>query len=228
MLDVSMDDAAVLFDKVDLSLGRGAAKIHILKQISLKIASGETVALLGPSGSGKSTLLMAMAGLERPDSGSIMIESVALETMGEDQLARFRGKRIGIVFQSFHLIATMTALENVAVPLELAGHADAFARAEAELGAVGLKERLKHYPAELSGGEQQRVALARALAPNPSLLIADEPTGNLDEETGRAVIDLMFALRRERGATLVLVTHDIALADKCDRTIKLRSGRIEG
>ncbi|TAL76481.1 MAG: ABC transporter ATP-binding protein [Beijerinckiaceae bacterium] len=222
-----MKEAAVSFDTVDLWLGRGASRIHILKQISLRIEPGETVALLGPSGSGKSTLLMAMAGLERADSGSIKIEGVALGTMNEDGLARFRGQRIGIVFQSFHLIPTMTALENVAVPLELSGEADAFARAAAELTAVGLKERLKHYPAELSGGEQQRVALARALAPNPSLLIADEPTGNLDEETGRSVVDLMFALRRERGATLVLVTHDIGLAQKCDRTIKLRSGRIE-
>lgn len=222
-----MDDAAVSFDKVDLSLGRGAARIHILKQISLKIARGETVALLGPSGSGKSTLLMAMAGLERPDSGSIRIDDVALESLNEDRLARFRGERIGIVFQSFHLIPTMTALENVAVPLELLGTADAFARASAELAAVGLKERLMHYPGELSGGEQQRVALARALAPNPSLLIADEPTGNLDAETGQSVVELMFALRRERDATLVLVTHDQALADKCDRTIRLRSGKIE-
>lgn len=223
-----MKEAAVSFDTVDLWLGRGASRIHILKQISLRIEPGETVALLGPSGSGKSTLLMAMAGLERADSGSIKIEGVALGTMNEDGLARFRGQRIGIVFQSFHLIPTMTALENVAVPLELSGEADAFACAAAELAAVGLKERLKHYPAELSGGEQQRVALARALAPNPSLLIADEPTGNLDEETGRSVVDLMFALRRERGATLVLVTHDIGLAQKCDRTIRLRSGRIEG
>jgi putative ABC transport system ATP-binding protein len=223
-----MDDAAVVFENVDLSLGRGAARIHILKQISLKISRGESVALLGPSGSGKSTLLMAMAGLERPDSGHVRIEDAALEAMSEDQLARFRGRKIGIVFQSFHLIPTMTALENVAVPLELAGLDDAFARATAELGAVGLKERLTHYPAELSGGEQQRVALARALAPNPSLLIADEPTGNLDEETGRGVIELMFALRRERGTTLVLVTHDQALAEKCDRTIRLRSGRVEG
>ena len=222
-----MKEAAVSFDTVDLSLGRGASRIHILKQISLRIEQGETVALLGPSGSGKSTLLMAMAGLERADSGSINIEGVALGTMNEDGLARFRGQRIGIVFQSFHLIPTMTALENVAVPLELSGEADAFSHAAAELAAVGLKERLNHYPAELSGGEQQRVALARALAPNPSLLIADEPTGNLDEETGRNVVDLMFALRRERGATLVLVTHDIALAQKCDRTIRLRSGRIE-
>ncbi|MGO9135321.1 MAG: ABC transporter ATP-binding protein [Methylovirgula sp.] len=223
-----MDDAAVAFENVDLSLGRGASRIHILKQISLEIAQGETVALLGPSGSGKSTLLMAMAGLERPDSGSIKIGATALETLNEDQLARFRGQKIGIVFQSFHLIPTMTALENVAVPLELSGLRDAFARASAELAAVGLKERLTHYPAELSGGEQQRVALARALATDPSLLIADEPTGNLDEETGRSVIALMFALRRERRATLVLVTHDIALAAQCDRTIKLRSGRIEG
>jgi putative ABC transport system ATP-binding protein len=227
-MDEGMGDAAVVFERVDLSLGRGAARIHILKQISLKIARGESVALLGPSGSGKSTLLMAMAGLERPDSGSVRIEDVALEDMSEDQLARFRGQKIGIVFQSFHLIPTMTALENVAVPLELAGLDDAFARAAAELSAVGLKERLTHYPAELSGGEQQRVALARALAPNPSLLIADEPTGNLDEETGRGVIELMFALRRERGTTLVLVTHDQALAERCDRTIKLRSGRVEG
>jgi putative ABC transport system ATP-binding protein len=227
IMDARMKEAAVSFDTVDLWLGRGASRIHILKQISLRIEQGETVALLGPSGSGKSTLLMAMAGLERADSGSIKIEGVALGSMNEDGLARFRGQRIGIVFQSFHLIPTMTALENVAVPLELSGEADAFAHAAAELAAVGLKERLNHYPAELSGGEQQRVALARALAPNPSLLIADEPTGNLDEETGRNVVDLMFALRRERGATLVLVTHDIGLAQRCDRTIRLRSGRIE-
>lgn len=224
---MGMGGAAVSFKEVDLSLGRGAGRIHILKQISLEIARGETVALLGPSGSGKSTLLMAMAGLERPDSGSVSIDDVALKNMNEDQLARFRGQKIGIVFQSFHLIPTMTALENVAVPLELAGIEDAFERAGAELSAVGLKERLTHYPGELSGGEQQRVALARALAPNPSLLIADEPTGNLDEETGRGVIALMFALQRERGATLVLVTHDQALAEKCDRTIRLRSGRVE-
>jgi len=222
-----MDDAAVSLSDVDLSLGRGAARIHILKQISLEIARGETVALLGPSGSGKSTLLMTIAGLERPDAGSVKIGGTALEKLNEDQLARFRGEKIGIVFQSFHLIPTMTALENVAVPLELAGMADAFSRASAELAMVGLKERLSHYPAELSGGEQQRVALARALAPGPSLLIADEPTGNLDEETGKSVIELMFGLRRERGATLVLVTHDVGLAQQCDRTIRLRSGRIE-
>jgi putative ABC transport system ATP-binding protein len=226
-MDANMNEAAVSFDTVDLSLGRGASRIHILKQISLQIEPGETVALLGPSGSGKSTLLMAMAGLERPDSGTIKIEGVALEALTEDELARFRGQKIGIVFQSFHLIPTMTALENVAVPLELSGAPDAFTRAAAELAAVGLKERLKHYPAELSGGEQQRVALARALAPNPSLLIADEPTGNLDEATGKQIVDLLFTKHAERGMTLVLVTHDTALAQRCDRVVRLRSGRIE-
>ena len=212
---------------VDLSLGRGAARVHILKNISLTIASGETVGLTGPSGSGKSTLLMAMAGLERADGGRIEIEGTDIGGLGEDKLARFRGKRIGIVFQSFHLIPTMTALENVAVPLELAGHRDAFELARAELAAVGLAERTAHYPAQLSGGEQQRVALARAIAPRPAILVADEPTGNLDEATGASIVDLMLSLKRERGATLVLVTHDLALAARCDRTIRLRSGRIE-
>jgi len=168
-----------------------------------------------------------MAGLERPDAGSVKVDGTGLGRLGEDALARFRGARIGIVFQSFHLIPTMTALENVAIPLELAGVAEAFARASAELAAVGLDDRLGHYPAQLSGGEQQRVALARALAPNPAILVADEPTGNLDEATGASIIDLMFALKRDRGATLVLVTHDPALASKCERKIRLRSGRIE-
>jgi putative ABC transport system ATP-binding protein len=208
-------------------LGRGAARVHILRKISLTVARGEAVGLVGPSGSGKSTLLMTMAGLERADSGSIVIDGVSLNGLGEDALARFRGARIGIVFQAFHLIPTMTAIENVAAPLELAGRRDAFERAGVELAAVGLDQRLSHYPAQLSGGEQQRVALARALAPRPSLLIADEPTGNLDEETGRAIIELLFDLRTERGATLVLVTHDLALAARCDRTIRLRSGTIE-
>ena len=170
---------------------------------------------------------MAMAGLERADRGSIRVDGTDIGAMGEDRLARFRGQRIGIVFQSFHLIPTMTALENVAVPLELAGHRDAFARARAELVAVGLGERTSHYPAQLSGGEQQRVALARAIAPRPAILVADEPTGNLDEATGAAIVDLMFALKRDRATTLVLVTHDLALAARCDRTIRLRSGRIE-
>jgi putative ABC transport system ATP-binding protein len=212
---------------VHLSLGRGAARVHILKGISLTIARGEAVGLVGPSGSGKSTLLMTMAGLERPDSGAISIDGQRIEALGEDALARFRGARIGIVFQSFHLIATMTALENVAIPLELAGRTDAFDRAAQELRAVGLGARLSHYPAQLSGGEQQRVALARAIAPDPAILVADEPTGNLDETSGRAIVDLIFALRRERGATLVLVTHDASLAEKCDRTVRLRSGQIE-
>jgi putative ABC transport system ATP-binding protein len=212
---------------VDLTLGDGAARVHVLKSVSLKIAPGETVSLLGPSGSGKSTLLMTLAGLERPDGGVVKIDGRDLGAMSEDALARFRGEKIGVVFQSFQLIPTMTALENVAVPLELAGKADAFARAEAELDAVGLGARLFHYPAQLSGGEQQRVALARALAPDPLILAADEPTGNLDSETGAAVIDLIFAQQKRRGATLVLVTHDPALAGRCERRVRLRSGRIE-
>jgi putative ABC transport system ATP-binding protein len=222
-----MAETAIELRDLDLSLGRGAARVHILRDISLAVTRGEAVGLVGPSGSGKSTLLMTMAGLERPDRGSIKIDGVSLDGLSEDALARFRGARIGIVFQAFHLIPTMTALENVAAPLELAGLKDAFTRAAAELTAVGLDQRLSHYPAQLSGGEQQRVALARALAPRPSLLIADEPTGNLDEATGRAIIDLLFELRAQRGATLVLVTHDLALAARCDRTIRLRSGRIE-
>ena len=213
---------------VHLSLGRGAARVHILKGISLEIGEGEAIGLVGPSGSGKSTLLMTMAGLERPDSGQIAIGGERIDHLGEDALARFRGERIGIVFQSFHLIPTMTALENVAIPLELAGRADAFATAKRELVGVGLGERLSHYPGQLSGGEQQRVALARALAPNPRILVADEPTGNLDEASGSKIIDLMFALKRERGGTLVLVTHDSGLAARCDRMIRLRSGQIEG
>ena len=213
---------------VHLSLGRGAARVHILKGISLEISEGEAIGLVGPSGSGKSTLLMTMAGLERPDSGQIAIGGERIDHLGEDALARFRGERIGIVFQSFHLIPTMTALENVAIPLELAGRSDAFATAKRELVGVGLGERLSHYPGQLSGGEQQRVALARALAPNPRILVADEPTGNLDEASGSRIIDLMFALKRERGGTLVLVTHDSGLASRCDRMIRLRSGLIEG
>ena len=218
---------AISMRDVHLSLGRGAARVHILKGISLDIGEGEAVGLIGPSGSGKSTLLMTMAGLERPDSGEIRIAGSRIDQLDEDALARFRGERIGIVFQSFHLIPTMTALENVAIPLELAGRDDAFDAAKRELKAVGLGERLSHYPGQLSGGEQQRVALARALAPNPKILVADEPTGNLDEASGSTIIDLMFALKRERGGTLVLVTHDLGLARRCDRMIRLRSGHIE-
>jgi putative ABC transport system ATP-binding protein len=216
----------ILFDNVDLSLGTGAARVHILKNLSLSIAAGESVGIVGPSGSGKSTLLMVMAGLERSDSGSVEVAGERLDRLDEDGLALFRGRSVGIVFQSFHLMPTMTALENVAVPLELAGRRDAFERAEAELTAVGLSHRLHHHPAELSGGEQQRVAIARALAPEPSLLIADEPTGNLDAETGEEIIRLMFAAKARRNATLVLVTHDRALAERCDRRIAMRSGEI--
>lgn len=222
-----MQDKAIALQDVDLSLGRGAARVHILKRVSLGIGRGEAVGLVGPSGSGKSTLLMTMAGLERPDSGRVIVDGTDLSGLDEDKLARFRGRRIGIVFQSFHLVPTMTALENVALPLELAGEDDAFERAEAEMQAVGLGHRLHHYPAQLSGGEQQRVAIARAIVPNPAILVADEPTGNLDENTGGSIIDLLFALKRDRGATLVLVTHDLALAQLCDRTVRLRSGRIE-
>jgi putative ABC transport system ATP-binding protein len=218
---------AIALDGVNLALGRGAARVHILKDVVLHIGRGEAIGLIGPSGSGKSTLLMVMAGLERPDTGTVMVAGHDLGKLDEDALARFRGKHVGIVFQSFHLIPTMTALENVAVPLELAGAADAFDRAAQELDAVDLANRLHHYPAELSGGEQQRVALARALAPNPTILIADEPTGNLDEATGQQIIGLMFAGHAERNTTLVLVTHDPVLAARCDRVVRLRSGRID-
>ena len=218
---------AVALGGVNLALGRGAARVHILKDIDLHMGRGEAVALLGPSGSGKSTLLMVMTGLERPDSGSVVVAGQDLLSLDEDRLARFRGKNIGIVFQAFHLIPTMTALENVAVPLELAGIRDADAIAERELAAVGLAQRARHYPAELSGGEQQRVALARALAPNPAIIVADEPTGNLDEATGRDIIELLFRGQAERGTTLVLVTHDSALAARCSRVLHMRSGHIE-
>jgi putative ABC transport system ATP-binding protein len=218
---------AVAMRGVDLSLGRGAARVHILRDVDLTIGKGEAVGIIGASGSGKSTLLMIMAGLERPDKGEVEIDGVKLGALNEDALARFRGARIGIVFQSFHLIPTMTALENVAAPLELADASDASERARAELEQVGLGDRLTHYPAQLSGGEQQRVALARALAPRPSLLIADEPTGNLDETTGRAIIDMMFDLPARRGSTLALVTHDASLASRCDQVIRMRSGKIE-
>jgi putative ABC transport system ATP-binding protein len=219
-------NTAIALNGVNLALGGGAARVHILRDIAVNIGCGEAVAFLGPSGSGKSTLLMVMTGLERADSGSVVVAGQDLCRLDEDALARFRGKHVGIVFQAFHLIPTMTALENVAVPLELAGVDDALARAEQELVAVGLGARLHHYPAELSGGEQQRVALARATAPKPAIVVADEPTGNLDETTGLDIIELLFRGQRERGTTLVLVTHDTELAARCDRVLHMHSGRI--
>jgi putative ABC transport system ATP-binding protein len=218
---------AVALAGVSLALGRGRARVQILKHIDLNIGRGEAVGLLGPSGSGKSTLLMVVAGLERADSGIVAIAGEDLNRLDEDSLARFRARNIGIVFQSFHLIPTMTAIENVAVPLEFMGVQDARQRAAREIAAVGLSERADHYPAELSGGEQQRVALARALAPEPAILLADEPTGNLDEATGGHVIDLIFEQHGQRGTTLILVTHDAALASRCDRLVRLRSGRLD-
>ena len=222
-----MTEAAIRMKDVSLTLGEGASSVHVLKGVSLDVARGEATGIVGPSGSGKSTLLMVLAGLERVDSGEVWIAGTRIDGRSEDDVAAFRGKTIGIVFQSFHLIPNMTALENVAVPLELAGHADPFGVARRELEAVGLGERLTHYPGELSGGEQQRVAIARALAPEPALLIADEPTGNLDQATGRQIADLLFAKATERGMTLVLVTHDPALAARCTRQVAMRSGRIE-
>jgi putative ABC transport system ATP-binding protein len=219
-------DSIIALDDVHLSLGSGAARVDILKGASLAVAAGTSVGLVGPSGSGKSTLLMVLAGLERPTAGSVRVADAMLTDLSEDKLAAFRGREIGIVFQSFHLIPTMTALENVAVPLELAGHDDPFGIARAELEAVGLGERTTHYPTQLSGGEQQRVAVARALAPKPAILVADEPTGNLDGPTGRQIADLLFEAPATRGTTLVLVTHDLALARRCDRQVHLEGGCI--
>ena len=222
-----MTESAIELCDVHLSLGRGASRVHILKGISVDIGRGEAVGLVGPSGSGKSTLLMLIAGLERPDSGVVRVDGQDLGPLNEDALARFRGQRIGIVFQSFHLLPTMTALENVATPLELAGEArDATERATAELTAVGLGHRLNHYPAQLSGGEQQRVAIARATVIAPAILFADEPTGNLDGATGSQIMDLLFSRAAQTGATLVVITHDPALATRCARVIELADGRI--
>jgi putative ABC transport system ATP-binding protein len=216
----------ILLEDVRLTLTSAAGPVNVLRGISATVEAGTTIGLVGPSGSGKSTLMMVLGGLERVTSGRVAVDGADLNALGEDALARFRRDHIGIVFQSFHLVPTMTALENVAVPLELAGRADAFAAAAAGLAAVGLEERLAHYPSQLSGGEQQRVAIARAFAPQPSLLLADEPTGNLDGETGRQVMDLLFALHAERGTSLLLITHDAALAGRCDRIIHLRDGQI--
>ena len=222
-----MTETVIDLKDVSLTLGSGASMVHVLKGVSLSVASGEAVGIVGPSGSGKSTLLMVLAGLEGVDAGSVRIAGELLNGRSEDSIAAFRGRNVGIIFQSFHLIPNMTALENVAVPLELAGRRDAFGIAARELAAVGLADRVTHYPGELSGGEQQRVAIARALAPEPRILIADEPTGNLDQATGRQIADLLFDKARERGMTLVLVTHDPALAARCSRQVAMRSGRIE-
>jgi putative ABC transport system ATP-binding protein len=221
-----MTDALSLTD-VSLSLSGNAGKIDILHDISLTVAQGETLGLVGPSGSGKSSLLMLMGGLETATLGTIAALGQDITQLGEDDLARFRQANMGVVFQSFHLIPTMTALENVATPLELAGQRDAFDRAQAELETVGLSHRSHHYPAQMSGGEQQRVALARASVTRPRILLADEPTGNLDETNGAAIIDMLFGLREQHGATLVMVTHSNELAARCDRVIRLRDGRID-
>ena len=217
---------AIAAHGLTLALGNGSASVQILKGIDLVVPAGQTLALLGPSGSGKSSLMAVLSGLERAGSGTLNVAGADFAAMNEDALARARRGRIGIVLQAFHLLPTMTACENVATPLELAGIAEAQARAADELAAVGLGHRLTHYPAQLSGGEQQRVAIARAIAPRPALIFADEPTGNLDAATGAAIIDLLFARRAETGATLVIITHDPALAERCERVVTLADGRI--
>ena len=222
------DTIAIRARNVTLSLGAGEARVEILKGVDLDIARGESIAILGASGSGKSSLMAVLSGLEQASGGSVTVGGVDFGALDEDALARARRGRIGIVLQSFHLLPTMTALENVAVPLELGGDADAFARAAEELVAVGLGHRLDHYPAQLSGGEQQRVAIARAVAPRPAILFADEPTGNLDATTGASVIDLLFARQRAADATLLIITHDPSLAARCARVVEMRDGRLLG
>jgi len=222
-----MTDTIVIAARaVTLRLGRGDAAVDVLRGIDLDVCAGEHLAVLGPSGSGKSSLMAVLSGLERATSGSIRVAGADFTALNEDGLARARRGRIGIVLQAFHLIPTMTALENVAVPLELAGIGDAFGRAQAELVAVGLGHRLGHYPGQLSGGEQQRVGIARATAVRPAILFADEPTGNLDAATGAAIVDLLFAQAEHTGTTLVLITHDVTLAARCGRVITMRDGRI--
>lgn len=225
-MPIEASHIAIHARNVTLSLGTDRAPVEILKGIDLHIGRGESLAILGASGSGKSSLMAVLSGLERASGGSVTVAGVDYGSLDEDGLAKARRGRIGIVLQSFHLLPTMTALENVAVPLELAGEADAFAMAREQLEAVGLGHRFDHYPAQLSGGEQQRVAIARAVATNPDIIFADEPTGNLDAATGAAVIDLLFARRAAADATLVIITHDPSLASRCDRIVEMRDGRI--
>lgn len=222
-----MTDTVISLKDIGLSLDGNAGRVDILHDITLDVARGETVGLIGPSGSGKSSLLMLLGGLEQATAGVVSVLGRNLTDMNEDDLARFRRDHMGVVFQSFHLIPTMTALENVATPLELAGHADAFERAREELEAVGLGHRCDHFPSQMSGGEQQRVALARAAAPRPEIFLADEPTGNLDGTTGEAIMDLLMGLRDRHGATMILVTHAPELAARCDRVIRLRDGALD-
>ena len=220
------DRPGILLAGVHLELESAAGPVNILRGIDLRVERGEAVSLVGPSGSGKSTMMMIIGGLERPTAGRAEVVGHDLAAMNEDQLALFRRDHVGIVFQNFHLVPTMTALENVAIPLEFAGRRDAFDRAAEGLKAVGLGHRLEHYPGQLSGGEQQRTAMARAFAASPALILADEPTGNLDAGTGQQIIDLMFGLSRDTGATLLLITHDPALADRCDRIVQILDGLI--
>lgn len=219
-------DIVARLENVSLTLTSAAGPVNILRQIDLSVHRGEMLSIVGPSGSGKSTMMSIMAGLERPSGGSVVIAGHRLETLDEDALALFRRDNLGIVFQSFHLVPTLSALENVALPLELSGARDAFSKARSELDAVGLSHRHHHYPVQLSGGEQQRVALARALVGAPKLILADEPTGNLDGVTGQQIADLLFELPRRRAATLVLITHDKALAERCDRVVEIENGRL--
>jgi putative ABC transport system ATP-binding protein len=220
--------ANIVIDARDVTLrfGGGSAAVDVLRGVSLSVTAGERLAILGPSGSGKSSLMAVLSGLEKASSGKVMVAGADFSALDEDGLARARRGRIGIVLQAFHLIPTMTAIENVAVPLELAGIADPEGKARAELQSVGLGHRLDHYPTQLSGGEQQRVGLARAIAARPALIFADEPTGNLDEATGEAVVELLFDRLAETGATLILITHDAGLAEKCDRVIEMKDGHI--
>ncbi len=226
VMNTHEDDIVIEANDIHLTLNSAAGSVNILRGIDLSVTAGESVSIVGPSGSGKSSLLAILGGLERPSRGTLRIAGQDLGHMDEDALAAFRRHHVGIVFQSFHLLETMSALENVAVPLELAGRADALNRAEMLLERVGLAHRRHHYPAQLSGGEQQRVALARAMAPEPAILLADEPTGNLDARTGAQVIELLFDLHRSQGNTLIMVTHDDALARRCGRCLRIRDGRI--